>query len=218
MGDACRKFNTPVTGGNVSFYNQNPDGPVYPTPTIGMVGIVDDVNAKMTLDFKKEGDLIILVGKPQNDIASSEYLHKLKKVEFSPAPHFDLDEEFSLQQFIASLIKEKKINSAHDISEGGLAITLLESGFHRNLGFAVQADTASIRKDAFWFGEAQSRVVVSCSADHLNTLETAAKTAGISITVLGKVTSGNIEVNGESWGSIGTWKSLYDTAIEKLIN
>ncbi len=218
MGDACRKFNTPVTGGNVSFYNQNPDGPVYPTPTIGMVGIVDDVNAKMTLDFKKEGDLIILVGTPQNDIASSEYLHKLKKVEFSPAPHFDLDQEFSLQQFIASLIKEKKINSAHDISEGGLAITLLESGFYRNLGFTVQADTASIRKDAFWFGEAQSRVVVSCSSDQLNTLETAAQKAGISITVLGKVTSGNIEVNGESWGSIGTWKTLYDTAIEKLIN
>jgi phosphoribosylformylglycinamidine synthase subunit PurL len=217
MGDACRKFNTPVTGGNVSFYNQNPDGPVYPTPTIGMVGIVDDVNAKMTLDFKKEGDLIILVGKPQNDIASSEYLHKLKKVEFSPAPHFDLDEEFSLQQFIASLIKEKKINSAHDISEGGLAITLLESGFNRNLGFTVQANT-TIRKDAFWFGEAQSRVVVSCSADQLNTLETAAQKADITITVLGKVTSGNIEVNGESWGSIEVWKNLYDTAIEKLIN
>ena len=217
MGDACRKFNTPVTGGNVSFYNQNPDGPVYPTPTIGMVGIVDDVNAKMTLDFKNEGDLIILVGTPHNDIASSEYLHKLKKVEFSPAPHFDLDEEFTVQQFIASLIKEKKIKSAHDISEGGLAITLLESGFNRNLGFSVQANT-TIRKDAFWFGEAQSRVVVSCSADQLNTLETAAQKAGISITVLGKVTSGNIEVNGESWGSIEAWKNLYDTAIEKLIN
>ncbi len=217
MGDACRKFNTPVTGGNVSFYNQNPDGPVYPTPTIGMVGIVDDVNAKMTLDFKNEGDLIILVGTPHNDIASSEYLHKLKKVEFSPAPHFDLDEEFTVQQFIASLIKEKKIKSAHDISEGGLAITLLESGFNRNLGFSVQANT-TIRKDAFWFGEAQSRVVVSCSPDQLNTLETAAQKAGISITVLGKVTSGNIEVNGESWGSIEAWKNLYDTAIEKLIN
>lgn len=217
MGDACRKFNTPVTGGNVSFYNQNPDGPVYPTPTIGMVGIVDDVNAKMTLDFKNEGDLIILIGTPHNDIASSEYLHKLKKVEFSPAPHFDLDEEFTVQQFIASLIKEKKIKSAHDISEGGLAITLLESGFNRNLGFTVQANT-TIRKDAFWFGEAQSRVVVSCAADQLNTLETAAQKAGITITVLGNVTSGNIEVNGESWGSIGTWKSLYDTAIEKLIN
>lgn len=217
MGDACRKFNTPVTGGNVSFYNQNPDGPVYPTPTIGMVGIVDDVNAKMTLDFKNEGDLIILVGTPHNDIASSEYLHKLKKVEFSPAPHFDLDKEFTVQQFIASLIKEKKIKSAHDISEGGLAITLLESAFNRNLGFTVQANT-TIRKDAFWFGEAQSRVVVSCSADQLTTLETAAQKAGISITVLGNVTSGNIEVNGESWGSIEAWKNLYDTAIEKLIN
>ena len=216
MGDACRKFNTPVTGGNVSFYNQNPDGPVYPTPTIGMVGIVDDVHAKMTLDFKNEGDLIILIGTQQNDIASSEYLHKLKKVEFSPAPHFDLDEEYTVQQLIASLIKEKKINSAHDISEGGLAITLLESGFHRNLGFAVQANTA-IRNDAFWFGEAQSRVVVSCSAEQLNHIEAAAQKAGIAVTVLGAVTSGNIEVNGEAWGNIEAWKNLYDTAIEKLI-
>lgn len=216
MGDACRKFNTPVTGGNVSFYNQNPDGPVYPTPTIGMVGIVDDVYAKMTLDFKNEGDVIILIGTPQNDIASSEYLHKLKKVEFSPAPHFDLDEEYTVQQLIASLIKEKKINSAHDISEGGLAITLLESGFHRNLGFAVQTNSA-IRKDAFWFGEAQSRVVVSCSAEQLNNIEAAAQKAGIAVIILGTVTSGNIEVNGESWGNIDTWKNLYDTAIEKLI-
>ena len=216
MGDACRKFNTPVTGGNVSFYNQNPDGPVYPTPTIGMVGIVDDVHAKMTLDFKNEGDLIILIGTQQNDIASSEYLHKLKKVEFSPAPLFDLDEEYTVQQLIASLIKEKKINSAHDISEGGLAITLLESGFHRNLGFAVQANTA-IRNDAFWFGEAQSRVVVSCSAEQLNHIEAAAQKAGIAVTVLGAVTSGNIEVNGEAWGNIEAWKNLYDTAIEKLI-
>lgn len=218
MGDACRKFNTPVTGGNVSFYNQNPDGPVYPTPTIGMVGIVDDVNDKMTLDFKQEGDMIVLIGSQQNDIASSEYLHKLKQVEFSPAPYFDLDQEFKVQQLISSLIKEKKINSAHDISEGGLAITLLESGFHRNLGFSVQADTTAIRKDAFWFGEAQSRVVVSCSADQLKAIEAAAQKADIAITVLGKVTSGNIEVNGDAWGTIDVWKQRYDTAIEKLIN
>lgn len=218
MGDACRKFNTPVTGGNVSFYNQNPDGPVYPTPTIGMVGIVDNVNDKMTLDFKQEGDMIVLIGSQQNDIASSEYLHKLKQVEFSPAPYFDLDQEFKVQQLISSLIKEKKINSAHDISEGGLAITLLESGFHRNLGFSVQADTTAIRKDAFWFGEAQSRVVVSCSADQLKAIEAAAQKADIAITVLGKVTSGNIEVNGDAWGTIDVWKQRYDTAIEKLIN
>ncbi|MFN3665567.1 MAG: AIR synthase related protein, partial [Sediminibacterium sp.] len=217
MGDACRKFNTPVTGGNVSFYNQNPDGPVYPTPTIGMVGIVDDVDARMTLDFKQEGDFIVLIGAQQNDIASSEYLHKLKKVEFSPAPHFNIDEEFNVQQLVAALIKNKQVVSAHDISEGGLAINLLESGFNRGLGFAVNAGS-DLRNDAFWFGEAQSRVVVSCSPAQLSEVEAAAKAAGISATVLGKVTNGGIEVNGNSWGNIQDWKNLYDTAIEKLIN
>lgn len=217
MGDACRKFNTPVTGGNVSFYNQNPDGPVYPTPTIGMVGIVDDVSARMTLDFKNEGDVIVLIGTQQNDIASSEYLHKLKNIEFSPAPHFDLEEELNVQQLVTKLIKQQSVKSVHDISEGGLAITLLESGFHRNLGFAVQA-TTDLRKDAFWFGEAQSRIVVSCTKDQLPVIESAAQKAGISLTVLGTVTSGIITVNNEAWGSIHEWKNLYDTAIEKLIN
>lgn len=217
MGDACRKFNTPVTGGNVSFYNQNPDGPVYPTPTIGMVGIVDNVDARMTLDFKNEGDIIILIGTAQNDIASSEYLHKLKKVEFSPVPHFNIDEEYNVQQLVASLIKDKQIVSAHDISEGGLTINLLESGFHRGLGFAVEAKT-DLRKDAFWFGESQSRVVVSCTKDKADAVVAAARTAGITATVLGTVTSGTVQVNAESWGTIDGWKNLYDTAIEKLIN
>lgn len=217
MGDACRKFNTPVTGGNVSFYNQNPDGPVYPTPTIGMVGIVDDVDARMTLDFKNEGDIIILIGTPQNDISSSEYLHKLKKVVFSPAPHFNIDEEYNVQQLVASLIKNKQIVSAHDISEGGLAINLLESGFNRGLGFAVEAHT-DLRKDAFWFGEAQSRVVVSCTKDMVTAVTEAAKTAGITTTILGAVSNGTVQVNGVSWGTIHKWKNLYDTAIEELIN
>ena len=217
MGDACRKFNTPVTGGNVSFYNQNPDGPVYPTPTIGMVGIVDDVDARMTLDFKNEGDTIILIGTQQNDIASSEYLHKLKKVEFSPAPHFNLDEEYNVQQLVASLIKNKQVVSAHDISEGGLAINLLESGFNRGLGFAVEA-TTDLRKDAYWFGEAQGRVVISCSTNNVAAITEAATAAGVTATVLGTVTNGAVQVNGELWGTINSWKNLYDTAIEKLIN
>ncbi len=217
MGDACRKFNTPVTGGNVSFYNQNPDGPVYPTPTIGMVGIVDDVDARMTLDFKQEDDIIVLIGKQQNDIGSSEYLHKLKNVAFSPAPYFNLEEEYNVQQLVAALIKNKEVVSAHDISEGGLAINLLESGFNRGLGFSVAAES-DLRKDAYWFGEAQGRVVVSCTQEQLSKLEATAKAAGIQTTILGKVTSGTIEVNGESWGTIDSWKNLYDTAIENLIN
>ncbi|HEY1020312.1 MAG TPA: phosphoribosylformylglycinamidine synthase subunit PurL [Sediminibacterium sp.] len=216
MGDACRKFNTPVTGGNVSFYNQNPDGPVYPTPTIGMVGILDDFSNRMTMDFKQEGDLILLIGKPQNDIGSSEYLHKLKKTEYSPAPYFNLEEELAVQQLVTDIIKEKLINSAHDISEGGLAITLLESGFNQNLGFKVAAKT-ELRKDAYWFGEAQGRVVVSCTAQQAAAITQKAQAAGVTIAQLGTVTSGNIEVSGENWGSIGAWKEKYDTAIEKLL-
>lgn len=217
MGDACRKFKTPVTGGNVSFYNQNPDGPVYPTPTIGMVGIIDDFDNRMTLYFKNAGDVILLIGKQQNDIGSSEYLHKLKKVAYSPAPYFNLDEELAIQEFVSAIIKEKRINSAHDISEGGLTITLLESAFTNDLGFNVTA-TVETRKDAYWFGEAQGRVVVSCSKLQAEGLQLKAKAAGIPVTELGRVTEGKIMVNGEDWGNSIEWKEKYDTAIEKLLN
>lgn len=217
MGAACRKFNTPVTGGNVSFYNQNPDGPVFPTPTIGMVGIVEDMNNRMTLDFKNEGDIIVLLGEQRNDIGSSEYLNKIKGVAFSQAPHFDLEEEFQLQQFVTNLIKAKQIKSAHDISEGGLIITLLESAFFNNKGFHVSSSNSDLRKDAYWLGEAQSRVVVSCASEQLVQLEQSAKSAGVAFTVLGKVTNGEVVVNDENWGTITTWKNEYDTAIEKKL-
>jgi phosphoribosylformylglycinamidine synthase len=216
MGDACKKFNTPVTGGNVSFYNQNPDGPVYPTPTIGMVGILDDINQKMTMHFKDAGDIIVLIGAQHNDIASSEYLHKLKGVQYSPAPYFNLEEEYNTQQLISKLIKNKKIKSAHDISEGGLMITLLESGFSGGKGFNVHP-TVDIRQDAYWFGEAQGRVVVSVAASDWGTVHAAATAEGIAITQLGTVTSNDVEVGGNNWGSIEDWKNKYDTAIEKLI-
>jgi len=216
MGDACKKFNTPVTGGNVSFYNQNPDGPVYPTPTIGMVGMLDDLQNKMTLHFKNNGDQILLIGKQHNDISSSEYLHKIKGESFSPAPYFNLDEEFTTQQLIAELIQNKMINSAHDLSEGGLAVALLESGFSGNKGFKVKP-VVEIRKDAYWFGEAQGRVIVSASPINVNAIFAAAAKANISCSLLGEVTSANIEVNEENWGDIDTWKKMYDTAIENLI-
>jgi phosphoribosylformylglycinamidine synthase len=217
MGASCRKFNTPVTGGNVSFYNQNPDGPVYPTPTIGMVGIVEDMANRMTLDFKNEGDAIVLLGQQRNDIGSSEYLNKIKGVAFSHAPHFDLEEEFQLQQFVAGLIKAKQIKSAHDISEGGLIITLLESAFYNHKGFNVASNNSALRKDAYWLGEAQSRVVVSCNADQVAQLEQSAKAAGVAFTILGNVTNGDVVVENENWGTIATWKNEYDTAIEKKL-
>jgi phosphoribosylformylglycinamidine synthase subunit PurL len=214
MGEACRKFDTPVTGGNVSFYNQNPDGAVNPTPTIGMVGLLESIDEKMTLHFKQSGDVIYLIGESKNDIASSEYVHKLKGVHLSPAPAFDLEEEFALQQTVADLITKKLIASAHDLSEGGLTIALLESGFAGNKGFDVTAKT-DLRNDAFWFGEAQSRVLVSVSAANENDLIAALK--GKAYLKLGTVTNGEVKVDGEDWGSIGEWKDAYDTAIEKLL-
>src|SRR5689334_1130352 len=170
MGDACRKFDTPVTGGNVSFYNQNPDGPVYPTPTIGMVGLLENINEKMTLDYKEEGDVIYLLGRSTNDISSSQYLARIQNIEYSPVPYFDVDEEYSLQQKVAELINKKLIQSAHDVSEGGLFITLCESGFNRELGFTLETKD-DVRQDAYLFGEGQSRVVVTVKAGMIGKFE-----------------------------------------------
>lgn len=217
MGEACRKFDTPVTGGNVSFYNQGPDGAVYPTPTIGMVGLLDSPDDKMTMDFKQEDDEIYLVGVQRNDINSSEYLHKLHGIEFSPAPHFDIDEEFAIQHEIKKMIEKKLISSAHDVSEGGLFVTLIESCFNRDLGFKASTTDTTIRKDAYWFGEAQSRVVVSVAKENRNDFNMLLEKMEITVTYLGTVTSGAINIDGEDWGNVSDWKNKYDNAIGKLL-
>jgi phosphoribosylformylglycinamidine synthase subunit PurL len=214
MGAACRRFDTPVTGGNVSFYNQNPDGPVYPTPTIGMVGLVEDLSKRMTLDFKTTGDALYLLGRQSSDINGSEYLHQVHGVAFSPAPHFDLEEEYLLQQTVGRLIEKGLILSAHDLSEGGLFVALCESGFHRDLGFEINAGQP-IRKDAWLFGEAQSRVVVSVAKDMIPSFE---KELDIPYENIGRVTDGELIVDREDWGSIGAWKGLYNSSIENILS
>ena len=216
MGDACRKFDTPVTGGNVSFYNQSPDGAVYPTPTIGMVGVMDNVDAKMTMDFKEASDIIVLIGSSKDDINSSEYLHKIHGIENSPAPYFDLEEEFVLQTAVEKLISDRLICSAHDVSEGGLFVTLIESCFNRNLGFEINTD-ASIRKDAYLFGEAQSRVVVSVNEKQFAEIKNVLAVMNIPFEKLGVVTNGNISVDTVNWGYIIEWKEKYDNAIGNLL-
>jgi phosphoribosylformylglycinamidine synthase II len=213
MGEACRKFDTPVTGGNVSFYNQNPDGPVNPTPTIGMVGLLEDIREKMTLDFKEEGDIIYLVGNATNDINSSEYLHRVLNVKFSPAPHFELEEEYALQQQLTSLIADKLVRSAHDLSEGGLFVTLCESGFNRELGFSILTK-GGVRKDAFLFGEGQSRAVVTVALENVKAFEASLK---VPFEKIGVVSSGEMVVDGDFWGTIDWWKEAYDTAIENYL-
>jgi phosphoribosylformylglycinamidine synthase II len=215
MGEACRKFDTPVTGGNVSFYNQNPDGPVYPTPTIGMVGLLEDINKKMTLDFKEEGDIIYLLGVTNNDINCSEYLHKVCGVDYSPAPYFDLEEEYRLQQKLIELINKKLILSAHDVSEGGLFVTLCEAGFNREFGFSVLTK-GGLRKDAFLFGEGQSRVTVTVALEDVQLFESFLQ--DFPYEKIGVVTSGEMVIDGDFWGTIDWWKDEYDTAIENYLS
>lgn len=214
MGDACLKFDTPVTGGNVSFYNQSPNRAVNPTPTIGMLGLIDNVDDAMTLPFKKEGDIIYLIGTCRNDISSSEYLVHHHKVELSPAPHFDLEEEATIQNVVTNLIQNTLIASAHDISEGGLFIAVLESAMAGNLGFEINTNP-EIRKDAYLFGEGQSRVIVSVDANKQTHFEQFILKNNIPYSLIGIVKGNDVVVDNERYDSLVNYKELYDTAIEK---
>jgi phosphoribosylformylglycinamidine synthase len=217
MKKACEAFETPVTGGNVSFYNQSSDeGPVFPTPTIGMLGILEKPENKMTLDFKAEGDLVYLVGESVNDIASSEFLYSYRKVKASPAPHFDLPTEQLVQKGILGLIEGKLIQSAHDVSDGGVLVTLAESAFPRGLGFDVKSN-AGIRQDAMWFGEAQSRVIVSVSPAKKADFEANLAGLGIKSSQLGTVKGTDMVVDGQVVSSLAKASGSYFTALETAL-
>lgn len=218
MGKACEKFKTPVTGGNVSFYNQSSyEGPVFPTPTIGMIGLLEDKALQTTLDFKAEGDVIYLVGESKNDISSSEYLYSYCKVKASPAPFFDLDTEFNVQNAISSLIKNKLVQSAHDVSDGGLFMNLLESAMASDFGFEITTDSA-FRKDAFLFGEAQSRAVISSTASNSTALEAELNKLNVVFTKLGTVKGQAVVIDGTNYGPISEYKYAFDTSIEGYLN
>ena len=218
MGLACEAFGTPVTGGNVSFYNQSTDdGPVDPTPTIGMVGLLEDAeNQMMTLDFKEEGDLIYLLGPVREDINCSEYLYKYHKVQYSPAPYVNLGDEFDLCTALLSVIRDGLVSSAHDVSEGGLAMALLESSFPRNLGFSILLDD-SVRADAFLFGEWGGRAIVSVPLKQQDAFEEAMEEFNVPLLVLGEVTEGNIDVDDEDFGHVTEYKDLWLSALENKL-
>lgn len=216
MSAACLKFETPVTGGNVSFYNQSSyEGPVFPTPTIGMIGVLADKSLQTTLNFKNEGDVIYLLGEIKNDISSSEYVYSFHKLKNTPAPYFNLDAEHKLQTVISSLISSKLIQSAHDVSDGGLFMNLLESGMVNNLGFEITCDS-SIRKDAFLFGEAQSRAVITVS--NTSDVEAELKKLTIPFIKLGVVKGNAIVIDGTNYGLISDFKHSFDTSIETILN
>ncbi len=221
MRRACEKFETPVTGGNVSFYNQTQTGdriePIMPTPVIGMLGIVEDKNDIMTISFKDKGDVIFLIGQSRNDINSSEYLVSWHGIRQSPAPYFDLDEEYRLQQVIKQLIKRHLIRSAHDVSDGGLFITLVESAMVNELGFDISTDD-EIRIDAFLFGESQSRVVVTVTQSKMNAFVDFMRKQDFPFLLLGHVTKGEMRVDDHSLGFIYDAKKVYMNTLGEIMD
>ena len=222
MGAACKRFETPVTGGNVSFYNQtvNADGsaaPVFPTPTIGMLGLMKDKSLQTTLDFKYKGDLIYLLGVPRSDINSSEYLYSFHGVKNSPAPFFDLEEEYNTQQCIKSLIRNNYISSAHDVSDGGLFVALCEMALPNSLGFDIVTDS-EIRRDAFLFGESQSRIAVTVVEDYEDEFLDFVGDSGVQVMLLGHVTKGRVTIDEENFGFIEDYRALYERSIAEAMS
>jgi len=217
MGTACIKFETPVTGGNVSFYNQSSyEGPVFPTPTIGMLGVLQDKSKRMTLSFKNENDSIYLIGSSKDCISSSEYLYSYHKIKNSPAPMFNLDEEYEVQKAVKKAIKEGVIQSAHDCADGGLFITLLESSMLNGLGFDINSDEM-VRKDAFLFGEAQSRVIVSVKKEDEDKFIDLMMSTKAEFEYLGDVKGKEMIIDGESFGKINEAKTIFDNALGVLL-
>ena len=220
MSRACEQFKTPVTGGNVSFYNQTVMGdkaePVFPTPTIAMIGLVEDKSHVTTLNFKKKGDLIYQLGTSREDISSSQYLVYHHGITESPAPSFSLEEEYALQEQVKMLIRQGVLQSAHDVSEGGLFVALMESSMAGNLGFDITTD-AEIRTDAFLFGESQSRVVVTVAPDQEEAFIDLMMLNGVEFDLLGHVTKGSIRIDDEEWGQVAEYKDRYDNALHRAL-
>ena len=217
MGAACEAFNTPVTGGNVSFYNQSTDGgAVYPTPTIGMIGVLENKYNAMSLSFKNDGDKIYLIGENQDDISSSQYLQMQFNIQSSPAPHFEMEEEMQVHDAIKTLISTNLINSAHDVSDGGIFVTLMESAIAGGKGFNIESDP-NVRRDAFLFGEGQSRVVVTVPANREDAFLNTMMNEDAEFAMLGEVKGLQVLIDGEKWGSVIHWKGLYENALEKYM-
>ncbi|WP_442870444.1 phosphoribosylformylglycinamidine synthase subunit PurL [Aneurinibacillus sp. Ricciae_BoGa-3] len=220
MSEACRKLNTPVIGGNVSFYNEINGVAIYPTPTVGMVGLIEDVDHITTQGFKNEGDRIYLVGRTKSDVGGSEYQKlTLGKIQGRP-PQIDLDEEYRIQRFVLDAIRAGMVTSAHDLSEGGVAVALAESCIAGSVGAEITLST-NLRPDIYLFSESQSRILLTIPANLANQLTEMAKSQGIFIVELGAVGKEQliIRVNGAEiiQQPVTILEKVWKTAIPKVM-
>jgi len=220
IGEVCRRMSIPVIAGNVSFHNLTHNGEdiasVIPTPVVGMVGVLDSYEDVMTVNFRNKGDVIFLIGRSDNDISSSEYLSVFHNVHESAAPKFDLEYEMKLQEVVSSVIKQGLVSSAHDVSLGGLFVALVESALPGGVGFDVTSP-AEIRGDAFLFGESQSRVVVSVTAEQETQFLDYMMETGIHFSALGHVTKEELRIDDISFGFISDYARDFENALEDLL-
>ncbi len=197
MGEACRALDTPVTGGNVSFYNEDPQRAVFPTPVIGMIGLIENLKHITTQWFKDEGDVIFLLGETKEELGASEYLCTIHDHTGGPVPHLDLEVEKKLQETLLVAIRRGLVKSAHDVSDGGLAVALAEgciSNRQLPIGASVQLDS-SVRVDCLLFGESQSRVIVTTSAQDADQLSELFSDSSITCKRLGTVGGESLRIN-----------------------
>lgn len=219
MGDACRIFETPVTGGNVSFYNEDPQRAVFPTPTIGMIGLIEDIEHINTQWFKDDGDIVLLLGENKEELGASEYLHTIFGETKGDVPHLDLEFEHKLQQTLLTAIQNSWIKSAHDTSEGGLAVALAEcciSNQEIQKGVAVSLDY-NIREDALLFGESQSRIIISCSPENVEKILDIFKRNSIPCSEIGTVGGSLLKINDLVDIDLGTITDVYFNAMHHLM-
>jgi len=220
IGEVCRRMSVPVIAGNVSFYNLTYNGEdiasVIPTPVVGMVGLLDSYKEVMTLNFKNKGDMIFLIGRSDNDISSSEYLSVFHNSQESAAPKFDLEYEMKLQKVVSGVIENSLVSSAHDVSLGGLFVTLVECALPCGMGFDITSP-AEIRGDAFLFGESQSRVVVSVSPQQETRFLDFMMETGIHFSALGHVTKQELRIDDISFGFISDYARDFESALEDML-
>lgn len=220
IGDACKKLNTSVAASHVSFHQQagrSPGAePAYPTPAIGVIGVSDDISMLMTLDFKAAGHQIYMIGTPHNDLGSSVFLRHIHGIHYSPAPVFDMDEEYHVQANMKKLIQKNLAESAHGISGGGLFVALLESAMPRGLGFIAETD-ANFRKDAYLFGESQSRILITVAPRDEDELVNYLNSQNVSFTKIGEVAGSRAIIDEEDYGEISDWKKLYERTLAGLM-
>ncbi len=187
LSDACRVFEIPVVSGNVSFYNETDGRAIPPTPTVGMVGLIEDVGKRVRLAFQREGDVVALFGISREELGGSEFLRTIRGRDEGPCPEIDLPHERRLVDLLAGLAEKGLLDSAHDVSDGGFAVALAECAMRRGIGVEVSLEDSGIRPSALLFGESTGRAIVSFPPEAQAAVAGAAKTAGVPMARIGRV-------------------------------